>query len=64
MDRDKTVLQPDERKAVRSVDRALDILLCFGAERDLGLTEIARRVALHKSTAHRMLASLERRGFV
>lgn len=64
MDRDKTVLQTDERKAVRSVDRALDILLCFGAERDLGLTEIARRVALHKSTAHRMLASLERRGFV
>ncbi len=64
MDRKKTALQTGERGAVRAVDRALDILLCFGAERDLGLTEIARRVDLHKSTAHRMLASLERRGFV
>ncbi len=64
MDRKKTALQAGERGSVRSVDRALDILLCFGSERDLGLTEIARRVDLHKSTAHRMLASLERRGFV
>ena len=54
----------DGKMTVRAVDRALDILLCFTNETDLSLTEIAGRIGLHKSTAHRMLASLEGKGFV
>jgi DNA-binding IclR family transcriptional regulator len=54
----------DGKLTVRAVERALDILLCFTDSSDLSLTEIARRVSLHKSTAHRLLASLESKGFV
>jgi IclR family KDG regulon transcriptional repressor len=49
---------------VRAVERALDILLCFTDSSDLSLTEIASRVSLHKSTVHRLLASLEGKGFI
>ncbi|MGO4109559.1 IclR family transcriptional regulator [Paenibacillus sp. YAF4_2] len=55
----------EEGKAnVRAVERALDILLCFTAGTDLAMTEIAEKVGLHKSTVHRMLATLEDRGFL
>jgi len=54
----------DAKLTVRAVERALDILLCFTEETDLGLTELAMRVGLHKSTVHRLLASLEGKGFV
>nr|NNM90903.1 IclR family transcriptional regulator [Bacilli bacterium] len=56
----------ERSNTVRSVERSLDILLCFAdaEENRLSLTEIARRVALHKSTVHRLLASLESKGFV
>jgi DNA-binding IclR family transcriptional regulator len=54
----------DSKLTVRAVERALDILLCFTDSSDLTLTEIASRVALHKSTVHRLLASLEGKGFV
>jgi len=54
----------DGKLTVRAVERALDILLCFTDSSDLSLTEIASRVSLHKSTAHRLLASLEGKGFV
>lgn len=50
---------------VRAVERALDILLCFAkSPRELSLSEIAREVGLHKSTAHRLLLSLQSKGFV
>jgi DNA-binding IclR family transcriptional regulator len=54
----------DSKLTVRAVERALDILLCFTQDSDLTLTEIAGRVGLHKSTVHRLLASLEGKGFV
>ncbi|TDF97289.1 IclR family transcriptional regulator [Paenibacillus piri] len=54
----------DGKLTVRAVERALDILLCFTDSSDLSLTEIAARVSLHKSTVHRLLASLEGKGFV
>ncbi|WP_168121587.1 IclR family transcriptional regulator [Paenibacillus sp. HB172176] len=52
------------RSTVRAVDRALDILLCFTAKTDWAMTEIAEHVGLHKSTVHRMLATLEEKGFI
>ncbi|AOZ92344.1 IclR family transcriptional regulator [Paenibacillus crassostreae] len=55
----------EERKlTVRSVERALDILLCFTRNDELGLTEIAVQIGLHKSTVHRLLSTLEEKGFV
>ncbi|MDQ0495217.1 MULTISPECIES: IclR family transcriptional regulator [Paenibacillus] len=54
----------DRKLTVRAVERALDILLCFTADSDLGLTEIASKIGLHKSTVHRLLTTLEDRGFV
>ncbi|WP_426451022.1 IclR family transcriptional regulator [Paenibacillus sp. S-38] len=54
----------DGKLTVRAVERALDILLCFTEAEDLSLTEISARVGLHKSTVHRLLASLEGKGFI
>ncbi|MBN2982074.1 MULTISPECIES: IclR family transcriptional regulator [Cohnella] len=54
----------DEKKTVRAVERALDVLLCFTSGSEWGLTEIAQRAGLHKSTVHRLLATLEEKGFV
>jgi len=52
-------------KPIRAVDRALDVLLCFSRESpELTLTEISARVGLHKSTVHRVLATLESARFV
>ncbi|NBD27583.1 IclR family transcriptional regulator [Paenibacillus glycinis] len=54
----------DGKSTVRSVERALDLLLCFTDQREWAMTELADKVGLHKSTVHRMLATLEQRGFV
>lgn len=59
------VVRMDEQKStVRAVERALDIMLCFMDATELSLSEIAKRISLHKSTVHRLLASLENKGFV
>lgn len=51
--------------AVRSVDRAAALLLALGESTgEAGVTELARRLGLHKSTASRLLATLQRRGLV
>jgi IclR family acetate operon transcriptional repressor len=51
--------------AVRSVDRAATLLLALGdVEEPAGVTELSRRLGLHKSTASRLLTTLERRGLV
>jgi DNA-binding IclR family transcriptional regulator len=47
------------------VERALDILLCFSRQTpELTMTQIAEQVGMHKSTVHRMLATLEGKRFV
>ncbi|MGN7360747.1 IclR family transcriptional regulator [Paenibacillus sp. SAF-054] len=54
----------DRKLTVRAVERALDILMCFTRSSELGLTEIAGQIHLHKSTVHRLLTTLEEKGFV
>jgi IclR family KDG regulon transcriptional repressor len=54
----------DNKLTVRAVERALDILLCFTDKTELSLTEISKRTTLNKSTVHRLLTSLEGRGFL
>jgi DNA-binding IclR family transcriptional regulator len=54
-----------DTNAVRSVDRAAALLLALGdSQGEAGVTELARRLGLHKSTASRLLATLQRRGLV
>lgn len=51
--------------SVRAVERALDILDCFGPSRlELSLTDIAKRIGLAMSTTSRIVATLEKRGFL
>jgi DNA-binding IclR family transcriptional regulator len=51
--------------AVRSVDRAASLLIALGeTQGEAGVTELARRLGLHKSTASRLLATLQMRGLV
>ena len=51
--------------AVQTLDRAFDIVELLSRETGgLNLTEIATRMNLNKSTAHRILAALQERGYV
>lgn len=45
---------------VQSVDRAVTILDLLADAGELGVTELARRLDVHKSTASRLVAALER----
>jgi IclR family transcriptional regulator, KDG regulon repressor len=50
---------------IQSVDHSLDVLEVFQGEDDeLGITEISRRLKLHKNNIFRILATLESRGYV
>lgn len=52
-------------ESIRAVDRALDILLCFTRQTpELTMTQIAEQVGIHKSTVHRLLATLEKKRFL
>jgi len=52
-------------ESTRAVERALDILMCFTRnEPVLTLTQISERVELHKSTVHRLLATLVNERFL
>jgi DNA-binding IclR family transcriptional regulator len=53
----------DDRAAV---DKAMSVLVAFGADAStgVGVSELARRAALPKSTTHRVLGTLERNGVV
>ena len=50
---------------MQSADKALAILTAFDERRpDLGVSELAAELGMHKSTVSRLLAALERRGLV
>ena len=52
-------------KGIQVIDRAFDILELLADERDgLGVTDIATRTGLNKSTVHRILSALGERGYV
>ena len=51
--------------AVQSIERAIAILKAFSLEKEeLGVTELSRKLDLHKSTVSRLLTSLQREGLV
>lgn len=50
---------------IQAVDHALDVLEAFhGEEDELGITELSRRLKLHKNNIFRILATLEHRGYI
>ena len=54
-----------ERPAVQSVIHALDILdYMVSCSREVGVTELARVMNIHKSTVSRLLSTLDARGYV
>jgi DNA-binding IclR family transcriptional regulator len=55
----------DGAAGTQAVDRALAILQWFDERTtELGVAEVAERLGVHRSTATRLLAALERNGFV
>ena len=53
-----------ERSSVQSVDRAVTILEVLAARGEVGITELADELGVHKSTASRLVAALQRRGLL
>src|SRR6202158_84051 len=50
---------------IQSVSHALDVLEQFAGEADeLGVTELSKRLKLHKNNVFRLLATLEARGYI
>ena len=50
---------------IQSIERAAAVMRSFTeAEPELGVSELSRRVGLHKSTVARILATLQKEGFV
>jgi IclR family KDG regulon transcriptional repressor len=50
---------------IQSVSHALDVIEQFDGERDeLGVTELSKRLKLHKNNVFRLLATLEARGYI
>lgn len=49
---------------VQSVDRAISVLEILARRGEAGVTEVAAEIAVHKSTAFRLLGALEDRGLV
>jgi DNA-binding IclR family transcriptional regulator len=49
---------------LRSVGTALDVLECFAVDGSLGVSDVARRLGIAKSTTHRLLQTLCAHGFV
>lgn len=49
---------------IQTVSNALSVLEAFEADEILGVTELARRLQLHKNNVFRILATLEEKGWV
>ena len=57
--------KPKSAYLIRSVGRALDLLEAFLEHGgSLGLTDLAKKLGIHKNNAFRLLATLETRGYV
>ncbi|ADU65559.1 IclR family transcriptional regulator [Desulfurispirillum indicum] len=51
---------------IQSVSHALDILeeFCVSEESEMGVTELSKKLGLHKNNVFRLLATLESRGYI
>ncbi len=56
--------RPKSDYAIQTVCNALSLLQAFHCEEELGVTELSRRLGLHKNNVFRLLATLEQAGYV
>lgn len=56
--------RPKSDYAIQTVTNALSLLDALQSEDELGVTELSRRLGLHKNNVFRLLATLEERGYV
>src|ERR1700678_2878851 len=61
---EQTSATPVPQYPIESVDNALKVLLLLGERSELRLTEVAAYLHVATSTAHRLLAMLQYRGFM
>ena len=60
----RRIEEADHRTSfLKSVERTLDVLEFLSKTRSIGITELANVIKIGKSTAHRILATLENKGF-
>ena len=56
--------KPKGEYAIQTVINAMRLLEAFREEEELGVTELSRRLALHKNNVFRLLATLEQQGYI
>jgi IclR family KDG regulon transcriptional repressor len=63
--RNEHLHQPRTPQRPSSIEKAIDVLFCFDLQRpQLRLVDISQRLGLHKSTTHRLLSLLKKKGLV
>jgi DNA-binding IclR family transcriptional regulator len=60
----KTSSKPKSEYAIQTVSNALRMLEVFQSEAEIGVSDLARRLGLHKNNAFRLLATLELSGYI
>lgn len=60
----KTSNKPKTEYAIQTVANALRMLEVFHSESEMGVSDLARRLKLHKNNAFRLLATLELAGYI
>jgi IclR family KDG regulon transcriptional repressor len=60
----KTSNKPKADYAIQTVANALRMLEVFNTESEMGVSDLARRLKLHKNNAFRLLATLELTGYI
>lgn len=60
----KTSSKPKSEYAIQTVSNALRMLEVFHEEDEMGVSELARTLGLHKNNAFRLLATLELAGYI
>ena len=56
--------KPKGEYAIQTVINAMRVLEAFREDEELGVTELSRRLALHKNNVFRLLATLEQQGYI
>ena len=56
--------KPKGEYAIQTVTNAMRVLEAFHDEEELGVTELSRRLVLHKNNVFRLLATLEQQGYI
>ena len=56
--------KPKSDYTIQTVNNALRLLEAFYEEAELGVSELSRRLGLHKNNVFRLLATLEEEGYV